>query len=90
MYTVGVNHTGFIMTIGICLTYRRIKSLCLQISVFRLVYFVSIKCVIFPFQNMFLPSMPQDDLEEIKEALLAARANNAGENPVFYSTILIS
>ncbi|XP_060582187.1 E3 ubiquitin-protein ligase RNF213-like [Ruditapes philippinarum] len=34
--------------------------------------------------NMFLPTMPQDDLEDIKEALLAARQANAGENPVFY------
>ncbi|XP_053396010.1 E3 ubiquitin-protein ligase rnf213-alpha-like [Mercenaria mercenaria] len=34
--------------------------------------------------NMFLPTMPQDDLEDIKEALLAARQNNGGENPVFY------
>ena len=33
---------------------------------------------------MFLPTMPQDDLEDIKEALLAARQNNGGENPVFY------
>ena len=33
---------------------------------------------------MFLPTMPQDDLEDVKEALLAARQNNAGENPVFY------
>ncbi|XP_053396009.1 E3 ubiquitin-protein ligase rnf213-alpha-like [Mercenaria mercenaria] len=33
---------------------------------------------------MFLPTMPQDDLEDIKEALLAARQNNAAENPVFY------
>lgn len=33
---------------------------------------------------MFLPTMPQDDLEDIKEALLAARQQNAGENPVFY------
>jgi hypothetical protein len=33
---------------------------------------------------MFLPTMPQDDLEDIKEALLAARQANAGENPVFY------
>lgn len=34
---------------------------------------------------MFLPTMPQDDLEEVKEALLAGRARDPGENPVFYS-----
>jgi len=32
---------------------------------------------------MFLPTMPQDDLEDVKEALLAAR-QGGGENPVFY------
>jgi len=32
---------------------------------------------------MFLPTMPQDDLEDIKEALLAAR-HQTGDNPVFY------
>jgi len=34
---------------------------------------------------MFLPTMPQDDLEDVKEALLAAR-QQTGDNPVFYST----
>ena len=29
--------------------------------------------------------MPQDELGEVKEALLAARVNNPNENPVFYS-----
>jgi hypothetical protein len=29
--------------------------------------------------------MPQDELSEIKEALLAARGLHPGENPVFYS-----
>lgn len=29
--------------------------------------------------------MPQDDLDEIKEALLAARPEDGNENPVFYS-----
>ena len=33
-------------------------------------------------QNAFLPTMPQDDIEEVKEALLGAR--HANENPVFY------
>jgi len=41
---------------------------------------------------MFLPTMPQDDLEDVREALLAARhqtgenPRQAGEeeNPVFY------
>jgi len=31
---------------------------------------------------MFLPTMPQDDLGEVKEALLAAKTDN--ENPVVY------
>ena len=35
-------------------------------------------------QGMFLPTMPQDDLEDVKEALLAARQAGGGENPVFY------
>ncbi|XP_033741837.1 E3 ubiquitin-protein ligase rnf213-alpha-like [Pecten maximus] len=38
-------------------------------------------------QNMarsFLPTMPQDDMIEIKEALLAARDQTGGENPVVY------
>nr|XP_034331576.1 E3 ubiquitin-protein ligase rnf213-alpha [Crassostrea gigas] len=34
-------------------------------------------------QNSFLPTMPQDDVAEIKEALLAAR-RGGDENPVFY------
>jgi hypothetical protein len=29
--------------------------------------------------------MPQDDLDEIKEALLAARPEDGNENPIFYS-----
>ena len=29
--------------------------------------------------------MPEDDLAEIKEAVLAARKQNPDENPVFYS-----
>jgi hypothetical protein len=29
--------------------------------------------------------MPQDELGEVKEALLAARGINPNENPVFYS-----
>ena len=29
--------------------------------------------------------MPQDELGEVKEALLVARVNNPFENPVFYS-----
>jgi len=39
--------------------------------------------VYFYLQGMFLPTMPQDDLEEVKEAFLAARQGR-GENPVFY------
>lgn len=35
-------------------------------------------------QNSFFPTMPQDEVSEIKEALLAAR-QQTGENPVFYS-----
>ena len=38
------------------------------------------------FQNTFLPTMPQDNVEEVREALLAARAQS-GENPVFYRKI---
>ncbi|XP_053396342.1 E3 ubiquitin-protein ligase rnf213-alpha-like isoform X2 [Mercenaria mercenaria] len=36
--------------------------------------------------NSFLPTMPQDDLEDVKEALLAARnqVRGADHNPVFY------
>ncbi|XP_053388236.1 E3 ubiquitin-protein ligase rnf213-alpha-like [Mercenaria mercenaria] len=36
--------------------------------------------------NCFLPTMPQDDLEDVKEALLAARnqITDADPNPVFY------
>ncbi|XP_053396355.1 E3 ubiquitin-protein ligase rnf213-alpha-like [Mercenaria mercenaria] len=36
--------------------------------------------------DCFLPTMPQDDLDEVKEALLAARnqTRNADANPVFY------
>jgi hypothetical protein len=34
-------------------------------------------------QRAFLPTMPQDDVAEIKEALLAAR-RGGDENPVFY------
>ena len=34
--------------------------------------------------NSFFPTMPQDELSEIKEALLAARGLHPGENPVFY------
>ncbi|KAJ8315842.1 hypothetical protein KUTeg_007992 [Tegillarca granosa] len=40
-----------------------------------------------PFQmrDAFLPTMPQDDIEEVKEALLAARQLQGGsENPVFH------
>ena len=33
--------------------------------------------------------MPQDDLEEVKEALLAARAADGSENPVFYSKFVL-
>jgi hypothetical protein len=29
--------------------------------------------------------MPEDDIADIKEALLAARVTNVDENPVFYS-----
>ncbi|XP_053396339.1 E3 ubiquitin-protein ligase rnf213-alpha-like isoform X2 [Mercenaria mercenaria] len=38
------------------------------------------------FNNCFLPAMPQDDLEDVKEALLAARrgVRGADQNPVFY------
>ncbi|XP_063404431.1 E3 ubiquitin-protein ligase rnf213-alpha-like [Mytilus trossulus] len=32
----------------------------------------------------YFPSMPQDEVSEIKEALLAARQQTPGENPVFY------
>jgi len=32
---------------------------------------------------MFLPTMPQDDLEDVREALLATR-QQTGENPIFY------
>lgn len=41
------------------------------------------------FQNSYLPTMPQDDLEDVKEALLAARntVRGADHNPVFYSKI---
>ncbi|XP_021342051.1 E3 ubiquitin-protein ligase rnf213-alpha-like, partial [Mizuhopecten yessoensis] len=38
-------------------------------------------------QNMarcFLPTMPQDDMSEVKEALLAARDLHGNENPVVY------
>ncbi|XP_060085808.1 E3 ubiquitin-protein ligase RNF213-like [Ylistrum balloti] len=38
-------------------------------------------------QNMarsFLPTMPQDDMTQIKEALLAARDQTGAENPVIY------
>ncbi|XP_063441660.1 E3 ubiquitin-protein ligase rnf213-alpha-like [Mytilus trossulus] len=34
--------------------------------------------------NAFFPTMPQDELQEIKEALLAARDKTPNENPVFY------
>ncbi|XP_053396018.1 E3 ubiquitin-protein ligase rnf213-alpha-like [Mercenaria mercenaria] len=36
--------------------------------------------------NAFLPTMPQDDLQDVKDALLAARHNVVGadDNPVFY------
>lgn len=34
-------------------------------------------------QNSFLPTMPQDDVAEIKEAILAA-TQETEENPVFY------
>lgn len=37
---------------------------------------------------MFLPTMPQDDLEDMKEALLAARQQNPEENPVFYRKLI--
>jgi len=33
-------------------------------------------------QHAFLPTMPQDDTEEVRAALLGAR--HANENPVFY------
>ncbi|KAK3096790.1 hypothetical protein FSP39_003301 [Pinctada imbricata] len=36
-------------------------------------------------KNAMLPTMPQDDVAEIKEALLAARGQNGGDNnPMFY------
>ncbi|CAG2212879.1 RNF213 [Mytilus edulis] len=35
-------------------------------------------------QKSFFPTMPQDEVSEIKEALLAARQQTPGENPVFY------
>ncbi|XP_071137099.1 E3 ubiquitin-protein ligase rnf213-alpha-like [Mytilus edulis] len=34
--------------------------------------------------SSYLPTMPQDELLEIKEAVLAARRGNVNENPVFY------
>ncbi|XP_052062754.1 E3 ubiquitin-protein ligase rnf213-alpha-like isoform X2 [Mytilus californianus] len=34
--------------------------------------------------NSFFPTMPQDEIQEIKEALLAARDKTPNENPVFY------
>ncbi|VDI24291.1 Hypothetical predicted protein, partial [Mytilus galloprovincialis] len=34
--------------------------------------------------NSFFPTMPQDEIQEIKEALLAARDTTPNENPVFY------
>ncbi|XP_060586335.1 E3 ubiquitin-protein ligase rnf213-alpha-like [Ruditapes philippinarum] len=38
------------------------------------------------YTNSYLPTMPQDDLEDVKEALLAARnqVRGADSNPVFY------
>jgi len=38
------------------------------------------------FQNAYLPTMPEDEKEMVREALLATRG---GENPVMYSKILI-
>lgn len=35
-------------------------------------------------QRSFIPTMPQDDLADIKDALLAARTQNGNENPVLY------
>lgn len=36
-------------------------------------------------QDCYFPTMPQDDLDEVKEAVLAARDEDSLENPVFYS-----
>ena len=41
------------------------------------------------FQGSYYPTMPQDELLEIKEAVLAARKNDGAENPVFYSKSLV-
>ena len=35
-------------------------------------------------QRSFIPTMPQDDLADIKEALLAGRGRDCNENPVLY------
>lgn len=37
------------------------------------------------FQKSYFPTMPQDDLDLITEALLANRPDDGSENPVFHS-----
>lgn len=46
--------------------------------------FIATKLLSYYFQEMYLPTMPQDDLETVKEALLNARTSSGNENPVFY------
>ncbi|CAG2226879.1 RNF213 [Mytilus edulis] len=36
-------------------------------------------------KDCYFPTMPQDDLDEVKEAVLAARDEDSLENPVFYN-----
>ena len=40
--------------------------------------------LLFILQRSFIPTMPQDDLADIKEALLAGRRGDGNENPVLY------
>ena len=44
-----------------------------------------ISVLAFFFQSSFFPTMPQDDLDLIKDALLNARPDDGSENPVFHS-----
>jgi len=51
-----------------------------------LIYKLKLKCQIDISQNAFLPTMPQDDLTDIKEALLEGRQQfKSDENPILYS-----
>lgn len=50
---------------------------------------MTLKLFLCKYQDCYYPTMPQDELLEIKEALLAARKHNGNENPVFYSELII-